>query len=202
MLGYLPILFRVNCSSLCPRTGYATIVLAMDPAGKISHSSVSDQGHVLALTVANSAQESLAPGILRLAQRSLWMTQWERSDRRHASRRAGERANPPPEKINRSHRVAENRSSIGKAFRRRFSAGMALGEAIEEASKEARTPSCILPRVRQRGRSRMGCSRREGRRRRREGAVSARRGCEIVARVSGCRAASRPSPRPSRPAPS
>jgi hypothetical protein len=110
----------MNCSSLCARERYAKIVSAMDSAGKISHA----PDRMRDWYRAAAARREAAPMKLSAEQGA-------------ASRTGGDKANPPRKKIKRSHRAAAERSSIGRLFRRRFSAGEGFREAIAEATRHS-----------------------------------------------------------------
>ncbi len=138
----------MNCSSLCSRAGCATIVLAMNAADKIRRA----PDHMNGSGRAATTHSERAPKKV-IQQRVV------------ASRTPGERANPPREKINRSHRAAQNSSSIGKVFRRGFAAGMAFGEAIGvEARREAGTPLLYSPPCQKTGAKQKGSRSRRGER--------------------------------------
>jgi hypothetical protein len=109
----------MNCSSLRSRAGRATIVSAMNAAGKMRRApdSKDDAGRAATTHRERAPKKAIQP-------------------RAGARWRPGESAIRAREKINRSHRAAQNSSSIGKVFRPRFSAGMSFTQAIGVARQE------------------------------------------------------------------
>jgi hypothetical protein len=107
----------MNCSSLCSNPRYATIVSAMNAAGKISHWPLPEPERVAVLVASFPAPENPARAVHGASGK-----------RRHQG--AGRRENPAGQKIKRSHRAAAEISSIGKALRLRFSAGEGFREPI------------------------------------------------------------------------
>jgi hypothetical protein len=151
----------MNCSSLCAQAQCATIVPAMDAAGKITQGSVCDRGLVGPFAVATWARESLEPGIPSAALRTGSSTPpaagCAQDDKVGTiGPVAREIGDSRPEKNcsepSRSARKFEHRRGASPPLLRRGG----LRRSHRRGASGSRYPSCILPRVKERGRIRKG----------------------------------------------